>query len=431
MLRLGSFMALGSISMNIAQVAEVVFLGRVGTDALAALGYAFPVTITLYAFAGGIGTGASSVIARAYGAGDRERCSVLITHAHVLVVLVGILAGILFALFAGRIVGALGAIGPVREMAADYLVVFAVGFPLFMVSIAGSMLLRATGSARSPGVIMTIGSVLQVILCPIFIFGLYGVPALGVVGAAWAYVVSRGLTTVVYGVLLARLRLVRWTFVGLAASWRSIMHVGGPAIASGLVMPASMFIVTRLLSTHGDAVVAGFNVASRVEMMAHMILWSASSSVEPFVGQNWGAELYNRARRALKLTHNFALVWGVFTFALMATLGEWVVRTYVDDDPVVVDVAGWFFYIIPLSIGFMGMTQVASACFNALGKPFPSLVISILRALAIYVPLALIGNHFFGYIGIFIATATTNVVVGLIAWRWNSRYVRLAAKAPK
>jgi len=159
-------------------------------------------------------------------------------------------------------------------------------------------------------------------------------------------------------------------------------------------------------------------------MMAHMILWSASSSVEPFVGQNWGAGHYHRVRRALKLTHNFCLAWGVFTFALMVGIGEWVVATWIDDDPVVVNVAVWFFYVIPLSIGFMGMTQVASSCFNALGKPFPSLVISILRALAIYIPLALVGNYFYGYVGIFVATAATKVLVGVMARSWNRGCVR-------
>ena len=87
-----------------------------------------------------------------------------------------------------------------------------------------------------------------------------------------------------------------------------------------------------------------------------------------------------------------------------------------------------FFYIIPLSIGFMGMMQIASSCFNALGKPTPSLVISILRALVIGVPLAVLGNYLYGYVGIFIATAITNVVVGLLAWQWNWRVVnRLSA----
>ena len=205
-------------------------------------------------------------------------------------------------------------------------------------------------------------------------------------------------------------------------SWRRIMHVGGPAVASGLVMPAGMLIITRMLIGHGEAVVAGYNVASRVETLAHMILWSASSSVEPFVGQNWGARFYDRVKQALSLTHRFSLAWGVVTFVLMVLVGKSIVAV-IDDNPTVIEVSVWFFYIIPLSIGFMGMTQIASSCFNALGKPTPSLVISLLRALVIIVPLAILGNYLYGYVGIFIATAITNVVVGLLAWQWNWRVV--------
>ena len=357
------------------------------------------------------------------------RVAAIVTHAHLLSLLVGVVVSVAFAACAGHIVGALGATGEVRQMATDYLTVFAIGFPLFMTSIVGSMLLRATGNAASPGLIMMLGSAGQILLCPILVFGWLDAPRLGIAGAAWAYVISRGLASIAYAVLIGRAHLFRGSLRGLGSSWIAIMHVGGPAIGSGLVMPVSMFIITRLLSAHGDAVVAGYNVASRVEMLAHMILWSASSSVEPFVGQNWGAGLVNRVRRALKLTNNFALAWGVLTFVVMVTCGEWVVTTWISTDPVVVDVASWFFLIIPLSIGFMGMTQIASSSFNALGKPGPSVVISLLRTLIVYVPLAILGDHLFGYMGIFIATAMSNVGVGLVAWNWNASYVRRAAKS--
>ena len=418
LLRLGSFMALGSVSMNASMFAEAFYLGLIGTQALAAMGVAFPVTITLFAFAGGIGTGASSVTARAMGAGDRRGAALLITHSQVLALGISIVLGVLGVLFAYDLVTLIGARGALRDLTTEYLTVYLLGFPAFMLSIVGSTLLRATGNAKSPGIIMTVGSVLQIALGPPLIFGWFGVPALGIAGAAWAYVISRTLGMALYVVLLLRARMVRWSFAGMLHSWRRIMHVGGPAVASGLVMPAGMLIITRLLIGHGEAVVAGYNVASRVETLAHMILWSASSSVEPFVGQNWGARLYDRVKRALSMTHRFSLVWGVVTFVMMVLFGKSIVAL-IDDNPTVIEVSVWFFYIIPLSIGFMGMTQIASSCFNALGKPTPSLVISILRALAISVPLSILGNHLFGYVGIFVATAITNVVVGLLAWRWN------------
>ena len=422
LLRLGSFMAMGSIAMNVAQLAEAVYLGIVGTEALAAMGFAFPITITLFAFAGGIGTGASSVIARAAGAGRREEAARLVTHAQILSVIIGVVLGALGVVFAADVVTALGARDEVRAMTIEYLQVYMLGVPFFMLSIVGSTLLRATGSAASPGIVMTAGSLLQIAFGPVLIFGWFGMPELGIAGAAWAYVVSRLLSVALYGVLLVRAGMMHWSVDRLLQSWIAILHVGGPAIASGLVQPVSMLIITRLLAGHGHEVVAGYNVAARVETMAHMILWSASSSVEPFIGQNWGARKYDRVKRALKLTNGFCLAWGAFTFAVMVTFGGDLVAL-IDENPVVVEVAVAFFLIIPLTIGFMGIMQVASSSFNARGKPIPPLTISIVRTLVVYVPLSILGNWLWGYVGIFIATAFTNVAVGVVAWYWNKASV--------
>lgn len=415
-------MAMGSITMNVAQVAEAVYLGIVGTEALAAMGFAFPLTITLFAFAGGIGTGSSSVIARAAGVGDHERVAFLVTHAQLLAVIVGVTLGVAGYYAAPDIVTLLGAKDVVRAMTIEYLQVYILGVPFFMLSIVGSTLLRATGSAASPGIVMAAGSALQIVFGPIFIFGWFGMPELGIAGAAWAYVASRILSVVLYAALLVRAGMLRWTLDGLGASTKAILHVGGPAIASGLVMPFSMLIITRLLANHGHEVVAGYNVASRVETMAHMILWSVSSSAEPFVGQNWGAGKYDRVKLALKQCHTFCLGWGAFTFTVMIIFGTTLVAM-IDDNPTVVEVSYWFFLFIPLSIGFMGMMQVASSCFNALGKPAPPFTISLLRTIIIYIPLALLADHLWGYLGIFVATAVTNVVLGLVAWKWNRSYV--------
>ena len=420
LLKLGSFMAMGTVTINIAQVAEAIYLGMLGTEALAAIGFAFPITITLFAFAGGIGSGASSVIARAMGRGDKKRAAILVTHAQILTILLGLVLGFAGINYSNEIVSALGAKDRVLEMTIEYLEVYMLGFPFFMLSMVGSTLLRATGSAASPGIIMSVGSVLQVLLAPLLIFGwdLLGVPALGIAGAAWAYFASRSLSVLLYVWMLYRAELMNNNINGVTESWKDIMHVGGPAIASGLVMPVSMLIITKLLAGHGHEVVAGYNVASRVETLAHMILWSCSSSAEPLIGQNWGARLFDRVKRTLFLCHSFCLAWGVVTFIVMVQFGSYFV-SLIDSDPLVVDTATLFFLWIPLSIGFMGMIQVANSSFNARGLPMPALVISILRSLVIYIPLALIGDHFWGYAGIFAATAITNVLLGLVSWKWN------------
>ena len=418
LVRLGAYMAMGSLSMNIAQLAEAVYLGIVGTEALAAMGFAFPITMILFAFAGGIGTGASSVIARAMGEGDRPAAARLVTHAQFLAFGVGVLLSFVGFAFAEQVLAVLGARGVVLDMAVDYLRVYMLGFPLFMLSMVGSTLLRATGNAASPGIIMTFGSVLQIALGPVLIFGWFGFPEMGIAGAAWAYVISRAIAACLYVLLLLRVKMFFWSVAGVLRSWWSILHVGGPAIASGLIMPVSMLVVTRLLAGHGHEVVAGYNVAVRIETMAHMILWSASASVEPVVGQNWGARQVSRVRRALWLGVRFAQGWAVFTFVFMMLAGEAITRA-IDPNETVVMVTQAFFWIIPLSIGFMGMMQMAISSFNARGLPGPPLVISIVRTFVVYIPLCYYGDQWFGYEGIFWATAATNVLGGVIAWWWN------------
>ena len=418
LLRLGAFMAMGSVTMNIAQLAEAVYLGIVGTEALAAMGFAFPLTITLFAFAGGIGTGASSVIARAAGAGDVQTTRQLVTHAQLLAVVVGVLLAILGGAFAEPIVTALGAQGLVLEMTVSYLQVYMFGVPFFLLSIVGSTMLRATGAAASPGIIMTASSVLQIMLGPVLIFGWFGVPELGVAGAALAYVVSRTASVGLYVALLIRARMFYWSFDNLVGSWSSILHVGGPAILSGLIHPISMLFVTRLLAGHGHEVVAGYNVATRVETMAHMILWSASSSAEPFIGQNWGARQIERVREAQTIVYRFCLAWGAVTFVLMSLFGAYFV-SLIDDNAVVGVVARGFFLIIPLTVGMMGVMQVASSSFNARGMPLPPLVMTLVRIFVLYIPLCYLGDQLWGYMGIFLATGIVNIVMGAVAWYWN------------
>ncbi len=421
-------MAMGTLTMNVAQLAEAVYLGILGTEALAAMGFAFPLTITLFAFAGGIGSGASSVIARAMGAGERSRAALLVTHAQILAVVVGLTLAGLGYVGAREIVAALGAKGEVLDLTVEYLRVYMFGVPFFLLSIVGSTLLRATGSSASPGVVMTVGSIIQIVFGPLLIFGWFGFPELGIAGAAWAYVISRVLSVALYVVLLFRAKLMSWHVGGIGRSWTDIMHVGAPAIASGLVMPVSMLVITRLLAGHGHEVVAAYNVASRVETISHMILWSCSSSARPFAGQNWAAQRSDCVRPALYLCHSFCLAWGVLTFAFMVAFGAFLV-SLIDDNAQVVATAEVFFLCIPLSIGFMGMMQVANASFNARGLPRPALVISILRGVVLGIPLAVLGDFLWGYTGIFIATAVTNVALGLLGWHWNRRSVERQASS--
>ena len=110
--------------------------------------------------------------------------------------------------------------------------------------------------------------------------------------------------------------------------------------------------------------------------------------------------------------------------ALIMWLGGAYFAGLVRDDAEVVQTATLYLYIVPVSIGFMGMVYVANASFNALSKPAPPLVLSILRMLGLYIPLAIVAADLYGYVGVFVVTALVNVVFGVAGWRWNRFAIR-------
>ena len=138
--------------------------------------------------------------------------------------------------------------------------------------------------------------------------------------------------------------------------------------------------------------------------------------------------MFDRVRPALRLCHGFCLGWGVASFLAMAVLARWLVGM-INDELEVVETATNYLLIIPISLGFTGVMGVASACFNALGKPTPPLVLSLLRLVVVLIPLALIGRALAGYSGVFVATAIANIVVGVLALVWNNHTVRVESDA--
>ena len=297
------------------------------------------------------------------------------------------------------------------------------GFPLFGLSMAGTLFMRSSGDPVFPGYVIATGSVLQMLVGPFLIFGWAGVPALGVEGAAWSFVIARSLSFLltVYW-FFVRERMIRRSLAGFLASTRIILHVGLPAMGTNLIEPLATAVVTRLLAVFGTAVVAGFGVAARIEAVVFMVVIGIASSTAPLVGQNWGARRFDRVNRTLALCYRYCLAWSAIAAGVMWLGGRWFV-SLINDEPEVLATATTYLYIIPMTIGFAGMVNVANGAFNAMSKPLPALALSVLRLFVFYVPLALLGSRYFGYTGIFAAMAGTNVVVGIWGRNWNRRTI--------
>ena len=412
---------LGVSSMIFASMIETVYIGILGARELAAYSFMFPVIMALTSVSMGLGIGASSLIARAEGEGDREKVKRIATHTAFLTLLLTFtLSGSTF-FFLEFLYSSMGAEGEVLRLVVEFAEVWVVfGLFTFTLPMVSSTVLRALGIAKAPGYIMTITSGVQLIVSPILIFGLFGVPAQGLIGSAYAFVIIGVIRIFAFAVLVAREDIMQTSnvFDGFVDSARAILHIALPSMLSNLIGPVSMGITLALLANHGESIVAAFGIASRFEMLLMMILGALSSSVAPFVGQNWGARQIDRIHEGLRLAYGFCLFWGVVCMAALGPFGDTLV-SLINEEPQMVAAAALFLLIVPVSFGPLGVGQVAGSVFVALGKPMPPTILSIARTVVVYVPMAFLFDHLWGYMGIFIALLVSNVLFGVASWWWG------------
>ena len=425
-------MMMGVSSSILVQTLEMGFIGQLGTAYVAAITFTFPLVMILTSIALGISIGTSSVIARSVGSkqysntgsgkiSDDNDVPRLGTHSLILVFVAMVVIAALCWLIIDPLFLAMGAEPEMLPLIHSYLDIYLPGSVLFTTSMICGSIMRANGSAAIPGIIMTVGSVINLIIDPFLIFGWFGLPAMELAGAATAMTLTRFLTLVVtlWYVYHGSMILTKSVFKGWLASTKRILHIGVPAIATNLIGPFTAAYITFLIADYGQDAVAGFGVAGRLEALAAMLLFALSGSIGPFVGQNWGAREFSRVRSGVNVSYIFSLSWGFIVAIPLFFFGEDVARL-IDAKPEVVKVAGLYLALVPWSYGLWGVLMMSSASFNALGKPLPSTALSFARMIVVYVPLATLLNDTMGYVGIFAATLVSNALFGVVSWKWFS-----------
>lgn len=424
LVRLTTPMVLGISSNLIAGLLEALFISKVGTSELAAYSFTFPVVGALMSISLGISIGVSSVLARMVGQGDEVQIKGIATGGVALSAVIMGMVAVIGWLTIDPLFSALGANKITLPLVRSYMAVWYVSMVFMAIPSVGANALRATGDARISGSIMVGGAILQMILDPFLIFGLAGLPALGLMGAAIANLIARVVLFVVtLYILIYREQLldVHALVRGrVLSAWRRILAVGIPAAATNLIGPVSTAIIIKLLADFSQETVAGFGIASRIEGMFVIPLYALSASIGPFVGQNWGNEEHGRANRAMLLSFYSSIGWGLFVAIALFFTRHLLVRQF-DSNAQVIDVAALYLGIVPLSYGTWGVLMMSNAIFNSLGKPISATILSVIRMLVIYVPLAWFGKQMFGLPGIFSAACISNLIVGAAGYFWNRR----------
>lgn len=413
---------LGGIIATMAfNAVDTFFVGRLGADELAAMSFTFPVVMMISAASIGLGAGTSSVIARALGAGDVARVRRLTTDALLLALFVALVLGAVGYLSIRPVFAALGASPDLVDMIARYMTIWYISAPLLMVPMVSHGAIRATGNTQVPMWIMIGGALLNGVLDPLLIFGIGPFPRLELEGAALALLLARiAMCVATIYVLIVRLQmldLARRSLTVILRSWRAIVHVGIPAAGTNMIIPLCTAVATAMLASYGADVVAGFGVASRIESLALVAFYALSAVIGPMLGQNLSVGQWPRLHAALNSSAWFCGTLGLLLAAVLYFFGESFAAVF-NADPVIVEVARNYLWLVPLSYGAAGMVMTSNAGFNGMGQPLPAVMLSVSRMAIVFLPLAWVMGRFMGYTGIFAAYACANLVCGVGAFFW-------------
>ncbi len=426
-------MMIGVAAIMSVGLVDAYFIGRLGSEELAAVAFIFPVTIALSSLGVGVMVGVSSVIARALGAGDLDRAARRANFGAVFAAGLGLAMGL--ALYAVldplfRLMQAPEALLPLIH---DYMGPFALGMPLLMLQMGLNGVLRGQGAARMMSAVSIFFALANWILKPLLISGGFGLTGFGVAGAAYAVLAGYALASLLAWWLLRRtllpihpslIRQCRW-----GESARAIAKVAGPAALSNAINPIGLSVLTALLASQGEAAVAGFGAAGRLQAFAVVPLLALSGSIGSIVGQNWGAGRADRSRLAMLEAGIFCVGYGLVLAVLLYVFGDWFADLFAEDPAVIEQFSAYLAISVWGYAGF-GLLIVANGALNAVDKSGFALAQSFARVFLVMLPFAWLLRGAWGEEAVYAAELVANLAGGALAAYIAWRVLKHEAPAP-
>ncbi|MBX7496892.1 MATE family efflux transporter [Qipengyuania sp. 6B39] len=417
-------MIIGVAAIMSVGLIDAYFIGQLGSQELAAVSFIFPITIALSSLGVGVMVGINSVIARALGEGDRDRAERRANFGAVFALGIGIALALALYLLLDALFRLMQAPEALLPLIREYMRPYALGMVLLLVQMALNGILRGQGEAKATSYVSLTYSVANWVLDPLLITGIGGFEGFGVAGAAYATLAGWAIAIVMALWLIGRstlkihpalIRQCRW-----GESAKAILSVAGPAAFSNAINPIGLSVLTALLASQGEAAVAGFGAAGRLQSFAVVPLLALSGSIGAIVGQNWGAGMPGRSREAMREAALFCIGYGLVVAIMLYAFGDWF-ADFFTDDPAVIEQFSRYLAISVWGYAGFGVLIVANGAMNAVDKARYALGQSFARVFLVMLPFAWLLRGAWGPDAIYAAELAANVLGGLLAawlaWR--------------
>ena len=378
-------------------IVDMMFIGRLGGNAIAGVAFNMPVFFLMLGLTMGLGSGVTASIARFIGEDNKRNADNSAEHALAMAAIIAIIFTTAGLAFGYKILASLGARGEILALAWDYLYIIIIGLPFMIFSGFFRSILAGEGDMKFPMMVAGLGTILNIILDPIFIFELeeYGGIGfgMGVKGAAMATVICQTLVFIIfiYMLFVKKHAYVTFKLKDFSPSkeilW-DIVKVGLPASMSMIIMAVGQGVFNKILIHYSSQAVAAYQVAGRLDMLIFLPIFSIAGGMTTLVGMFYGAKKIDALNYIVKYGISSAfmitMVSSTFVYISARTFSMWFTQ-----DQEIVDVSIGFLRLLCLVYPLVAIGITSGRVLQGLGKGIPVLVITTFRVLGVSAPLAL------------------------------------------
>lgn len=415
-------------------IVDRIYIGNIpeiGSLAIAGVGIVFPIMIISIAFCLLIGMGTATNISISLGKKNKILAEKYLGNGVSLSIIFGLILSIIVIFTMDLYIHKLGASIHTEPYAKSYLSIVALGFPFLTVGYTTNAAVRSDGNPKISMMTLLLGAITNIILDPIFIFGLN----MGVKGAAIATVISQ-IVSMLWTVGYFK---SKWSGIKLFTSnlklnlnnIKNILMIGaGPFILQMGSSVVTLVVNSSLMKYGGDVAVGAMTIANAVNTFILMPIFGINQGVQPILGFNYGAKLYHRVSQAFKLAVKGATVISTLGFFAIQFLSPYFIVIFTKD-PQLLKVASSGLKIFTMMFPFLGFQIIAAIYFQATGKPKTTMFLSLSRQVLFLIPLVLVLSKLFGVKGVWLAVPCADILSVTVTFIMTKREMKALERLEK
>ena len=395
LLQTTSYMLVTMLFQTLYVLVDLYWVGRLGTEAVAAVGIGGNLLFIVLAATQMLGVGTTTLVAHAVGRRDPERANLVFNQALVLSTLVGaIFLALALALMRGY-AAALSADALTSDLAVQYLGWFIASQALSFPFVAMGAALRGTGNFRPGMIVQTATVILNIILAPVLIFGWGPAPEMGVSGAALATFLAIVIGLVWMSLYFlpaeAYIKFHRRNWRPRLDLWGGMLKIGLPAGAEFALMAVYLVLVYSVSRPFGASAQAGFGIGLRVVQACFLPVVALGFAVSPVAGQNFGARKAERVKETFRTAAAIAGTAMLVLATVVWLFDDRLVQIF-SGDPAVISVGEVYLHVVAWNFVASGVIFVSSSMFQAMGNTIPSLITSGSRIVIVAIPVLMLAG---------------------------------------